>query len=59
MQVFLLGLVTLLMLAAMAWIVFRVTRQWNSPKKQFQQKMGDIQRRKRELGIVDDDSKGS
>ncbi len=55
MQIILLGIVAILMLMAMVWIAFRVIRQWNHPKRAYQAQMDDIKRRKRELGIVDDD----
>jgi cell division protein FtsL len=55
MQIVLLILITLLMCASMVWIAIRVGRQWAAPKKQYQKKLDDIQRRKRELGLTEDD----
>ena len=51
----LLGIIFVLLCAAIARIAWKVIRQWNSPSKEYQQKMADIQRRKRELGIEDDE----
>ncbi len=52
----LLGILFVLLCAAISRTAWKVMRQWNSPSKEYQQKMADIQRRKRELGIMDDDN---
>lgn len=51
----LIGLVILLMCTAIVWIFIRVIRQWNGPKNRYQKQMQDIQRRKRELGLVEEE----
>lgn len=52
----LLGILTLLLCVAILRIAWKVGLQWNSPTKEYQKKMADIQRRKKELGIEDENS---
>jgi len=55
-QVVLLALVVLLICCAIFWLAYRIFRQWNRPSDKYRAQMEDIQRRKRELGIVDDET---
>ena len=54
-QVVLLGIIFLLLCAAILRIAFKAGKQWNSPKREYEAQMEDIRRRKRELGIDEDD----
>ena len=52
----LIGVVILLIGAAMVWIAIRVVRQWKQPQKRYESEWQDIQRRKQALGIDDKDN---
>jgi len=59
MREILLGVVFFFICIAIVRIALKAGRQWNSPQRQYEKQMEDIQRRKRELGIVDEDSEST
>ena len=54
-QMTLIAIVLLLMCIAIIYIALRAIKQWNKPQRDYQAKMEDIQRRKRALGIADEE----